>query len=165
MAWNNNYAFKILADMPTKLSAKNLEFLQSEIDKDKLAASIEMNRDLCGAYAPFCAFCDKKIKYPCAVALVRYKQKDGLQLEIAAAEDESLSADTPAESENKELLGEITDVSNENTQNCEEKRVTEEKESDIPADGIKSANVEAAEEVKPQTVKKRIRIAIAKRKH
>lgn len=165
MAWNNNYAFKILADMPTKLSAKNLEFLQSEIDKDKLAASIEMNRDLCGAYAPFCAFCDKKIKYPCAVALVRYKQKDGLQLEIAVAEDESLSADTPVENESKDVSGEITDVPSENTQNCEEKRVAEEKEGDIPADGVKSANGEAAEEEKPQTVKKRIRIAIAKRKH
>ena len=88
MSWNNNYAFKILADMPTKLTAKNLELLQSEIDRDKLAASIERNCDLCGVYAPFCAFCDKKSKYPCAFALIKYKQTDGLQLEIVATEDE-----------------------------------------------------------------------------
>lgn len=144
MAWNNAYAFKVLADMPTKLNAKNLEFLQSEIDKDKLATSIEMNRDLCGDYAPFCAFCDKKIKYPCAVALIKCKQAEGLQLEIAVTEDE-LPPD------GREQTEEAVEAAKAETVKV--------------AESGENTELLAEEEPVKEKNQKKIRIAIAKRKH
>lgn len=149
MAWNNSYALKILADMPTNLSAKNLELLQSEIDKDKLATSIEMNRDLCGDYAPFCVFCNKKSAYPCAVALVKCKQAEGLQLEIAVSDGEAAAPDVqtakPEEAE-AETVGNAVDEA-----------------ANVPAGG--GPENTGGEEPKAETASGRIRIAVAKRKH
>ncbi len=156
MAWNNNYAFKILADMPTRLNSKNLEYLQSEIDKDKLATSIEMNRDLCGAYAPFCAFCDKSEKFPCAVALIKYKQTDGLQFEIAVAEEE-----IPAAESGEEAI----DAPVSEAEKSEEKPSTGFDGVVAPVVEEPAVAAENAEQPVPPPVKKKIRIAIAKRKH
>lgn len=168
----NNSVLKILADMPTKLSAKNLEVLQSVIDKDKLAYSIEMNRDMCGEYAPFCSFCDKTITYPCAAAFVKFKQSEGLQLEIAVSKDENAVEGNTLNN----TSGNVTEVRSENEENMKEftkpqseAEIIVSKTSDLQSDkNLITEETSREEEAKPEEnikVKNRIRIAVAKRKN
>ena len=126
--WNSEAPLKLLISMPSYLTLENLKNIQKIIDDDKFINSKQYHRDLCGLYAPFCENCDKKVIYPCAVAYVKMKQAEGMEVEIAVALDEP-------EEEVEEVV--------------EEPQVIEE-----PV-------VETAE--KPAS--KRIRIAIAKRKH
>lgn len=87
--WNSEAPLKLLQSMPAVLNLENLRVIQEKIDEDKYIHSQQLKRDLCGEYAPFCEFCDKSIyKYPCAVAYVRMKQLEGMQVEIAIAEEE-----------------------------------------------------------------------------
>lgn len=171
MAYTSN-AFKVLADMPTKLSKKNLEVLQAEIDKEKLAYSIEMNRDLCGDYAPFCSCCEKNSPYPCALALIKYKQADGVYFEIAAADDSEAGDDVPDVSE---AITAETDSETDSPAQDINDTVTEEVKTEslsfVPEGELKvgEENAESAEnaEPAPEPVKEKkvIRIAVAKRKH
>ncbi len=121
--WDSNAPLELLKEMPAQLSKDNLQKIQLVIDKDKYICSSELQRDLCGEYAPFCEFCDKNITYPCAVAYVKMKQIDGMNIEIAA----------------------------ENAEN----------EVQPEADSCETAAEEEVVEVQP---KKRIRIAIAKKR-
>ena len=41
--------------------------LQVRLDQQKWIDSVNNNRDMCGAY-DYCAFCDKKVDFPCATA-------------------------------------------------------------------------------------------------
>lgn len=89
MNWNSNAPMELLSRMPHKLSKSNLEAIQKVIDNDKDLCSIMLERDLCGEYAPFCVLCDKSMRTPCAVAYIRMKQAEGIQLEIAVSEENS----------------------------------------------------------------------------
>lgn len=88
MEWNSNAPMELLAQMPARLSKSNLEAIQAVIDNDKHICGTIIGRDLCGNYAPFCSLCDKSINLPCAVAYIRMRQAEGIQLEIAPASDE-----------------------------------------------------------------------------
>lgn len=87
--WNSEAPLKLLMSLPAQLNIENLKKIQKVIDEDKFINSRKLCRDLCGEYAPFCDGCDKGIvKYPCAVAYVKMKQAEGLEIEIAATDDE-----------------------------------------------------------------------------
>lgn len=84
--WNSDAPMELLSDMPHQLNQANLERIQEVIDVDKYRNSFDLGRDLCGEYAPFCnGFCDKSLACPCAVAFVKMKQAEGMEVEIAAA--------------------------------------------------------------------------------
>lgn len=93
--WNSEAPLELLSGMPRQLNRANLERLQEVIDVDKYRNSFELGRDLCGEYAPFCALCDREESYPCAVAYIKMKQSEGMEVEIAAAEPEP-ATETPA---------------------------------------------------------------------
>ncbi|MCI9560944.1 MAG: hypothetical protein HFK03_00490 [Clostridia bacterium] len=103
--WNSEAPLKLLQSMPAQLNIQNLKNIQQTIDVDKFENSKRLNRDLCGEYAPFCSMCDKWVKYPCAVAYVKMKQAEGMQVEIAASA--YLPAD--AEVEEEDAVEEKTD--------------------------------------------------------
>lgn len=105
--WNSEAPLKLLKSMPAELNIQNLKNIQQTIDVDKFENSQKMCRDLCGDYAPFCAMCDKWVKYPCAVAYVKMKQAEGMQVEIAAAA--YLPADAVVEDEPEEIPAEKID--------------------------------------------------------
>ena len=95
--WNSEAPLKLLQSLPAKLDIESLRIIQKVIDDDKYINSKIRDRDLCGQYAPFCAnYCDKGIiKYPCAVAYVKMKQAEGMQVEIAATEEELAVEEEP----------------------------------------------------------------------
>ncbi len=80
--WNENAPLELLKDMPKTLSDENLIALQEVIDKDKYINSCQLGRDLCGSYAPFCENCNKYVKYPCAVAYVKMKIAEGMEIDV-----------------------------------------------------------------------------------
>lgn len=95
--WDMTAPLKLLESMPAKLTAENLKTVQAVIDVDKYKNSAERNADLCGEYAPFCALCDKQGSYPCAVAFVKMKQSEGMEIEIADQSPEPEVAEEAAE--------------------------------------------------------------------
>ncbi len=96
--WNSEAPLKLLMSLPAQLDIESLKAIQQVIDDDKYINSEILNNDLCGSYAPFCQNCDKGIlKYPCAVAYVKMKQAEGVQVEIAATEEELAVEETPVE--------------------------------------------------------------------
>ncbi len=96
--WNSQAPLNLLLSMPSTLSKENLINLQAVIDVDKMLNSQKLQRDLCGEYAPFCDFCDKKLPYPCAHAYVKMKQSEGLDVEI---DQNAFVEVTPAKTEEK----------------------------------------------------------------
>lgn len=95
--WNSEAPLKLLMSMPSHLTLENLKNVQQIIDEDKFLNSKKFNRDLCGKYAPFCEICDKSVKYPCAVAYIKMKQAEGLEveMEVAAVDDEPVVEEKP----------------------------------------------------------------------
>ena len=146
--WNSEAPLKLLESMPAELDIHNLKNIQQTIDVDKYINSYQRKRDLCGEYAPFCKNCDKWVKYPCAVAYVKMKQAEGMQVEIAASA--YLPADAEVEDEPEEPVEELSEVEEE-----PEEQIEEIQEMDEP---------EVVEESAFEH-KKYIRIAIAKRKY
>ncbi len=90
--WNEDRPLELLKNMPHVLTAENLAQIQQVIDNDKFLNSKRLRGDLCGRYAPFCKNCDKTVNKPCAVAYVRMKIKEGLQVQM-----EDIPAETPEE--------------------------------------------------------------------
>ena len=88
--WNENGTLELLQSMPKVLSAKNLSDIQQVIDNDKFVNSDKLRAEHCDTYAPFCKNCDKTVEKPCAVAYVRTKIQDGMEVEM-----EGISADVP----------------------------------------------------------------------
>ena len=78
--WNENGALELLQSMPHVLTKKDLAELQQVIDNDKFLNSLKPRDELCGNYAPFCKNCDKTEESPCAVAYVRMKIKEGMEV-------------------------------------------------------------------------------------
>lgn len=99
--WNSQAPLQLLLSMPNTLNKENLINLQKVIDVDKIINSQRLKRDLCGEYAPFCDFCNKKLPYPCAQAYVKMKQSEGLDVEV----EEQLSVE---EEPAKEVTAETT---------------------------------------------------------
>lgn len=80
--WNEKGPLELLKNMPQVLSAQNLAQIQQVIDNDKFLNSQKLRGDLCGRYAPFCKNCDKTVPKPCAVAYVRMKIKEGMEVQM-----------------------------------------------------------------------------------
>ncbi|MDE7082704.1 MAG: hypothetical protein K2O89_03265 [Clostridia bacterium] len=133
--WNSQEPLKLLLSMPTHLTSENVQNLQAVIDVDKIVNSQRLKRDLCGEYAPFCDFCDKTVRFPCAHAYVKMKHAEGLDVEVPEDVYNSLKLES-------EVVAEVATA---------EEEVAEETEE-----------VEEVEEVVEEP-KKRIRIAIAKK--
>ena len=53
----------------------NKKEIQNDLDIKKWLESEIVNRDLCGTY-PFCEFCDKSLKFPCAEAYDEYLKEN-----------------------------------------------------------------------------------------
>ncbi|MDE7167693.1 MAG: hypothetical protein K2O28_02450 [Clostridia bacterium] len=132
--WNSQEPLKLLLSMPTQLTRENVENLQAVIDVDKIINSQKYKRDLCGEYAPFCDYCDKSVRFPCAHAYVKMKKAEGLDVEVPEEVYNSLKIEA-------EVVEEAAPVEDE---------VVEEE-------------VEEAVEVVEEAPKKRIRIAVAKK--
>ena len=96
--WNSQAPLQLLLSMPRTLNKENLINLQQVIDVDKIINSQRLKRDLCGEYAPFCDFCNKKLQYPCAQAYVKMKQSEGLDVEV----EEQLTVEIEPVAETKE---------------------------------------------------------------
>ena len=80
--WDENKVLDLLKDMPQVLSDDNLFDIQKLIDDNKYWNSQKLKHDLCGIYAPFCKICDKTVLTPCAVAYIRMKIAEGMQLKM-----------------------------------------------------------------------------------
>ncbi len=96
--WNENGPLELLKELPQVLTADNLAQIQKVIDDDKYINSKVLDGDLCGQYAPFCHNCDKSVDNPCAVAYVRMKIKEGMDVQmqdIASEVPEVEYADKP----------------------------------------------------------------------
>ena len=87
--WNEKGPLTLLQNMPHVLTAENLAQIQQVIDNDKFLNSKKLRGDLCGRYAPFCKNCDKTVPKPCAVAYVRMKIKEGLEVQMEDIPDET----------------------------------------------------------------------------
>ncbi len=176
MNWNSKAPMELLSHMPPKLSKDNLKAIQAVIDNDKLICSTMLKRDLCGSYAPFCALCDRSMSTPCAVAYLRMKQAEGIQLEIAVSDEENEAQEVAVPQAIEEAPAEI--VAEQNLESvvdegdvieAEEQQPAEEPVSAEPEAPVVVSEYEAVETVKepeeePVTPKRTIRIAIAKRK-
>lgn len=80
--WNENAPMELLKGMPEVINEANLARIQSTIDIDKIINSTDYGYDLCGTYAPFCKNCDKEGQYPCAMAYIRMKQAEGMNVKL-----------------------------------------------------------------------------------
>lgn len=147
MNWDSNAPLELLENMPATLNEDNLKLIQETIDKDKYVCSVALGRDLCGEYAPFCDTCNKRKKYPCAVAYIKMKQLEGVYVEIAP------SADIEATQSGEEEGGE-----NVQPESAETGEATVE-----ATDNAETVGSEA-EEIPPAKPKRIIRIATARRK-
>ncbi len=78
--WNEQAPLELLKNMPKNLNEDNLAQIQEVIDVDKYENSWNLNRDLCGEYAPFCNGCDKWVLHPCARAYVQMMQREGMDV-------------------------------------------------------------------------------------
>lgn len=99
--WDENKTLEVLKDMPTVLSDENLFAIQKVIDDDKYWNSKKLKQDLCGIYAPFCKMCDKSVLTPCAVAYVRMKIAEGMQLQME---------NVPTEIDESEIIAPVPEV-------------------------------------------------------
>ena len=97
--WDENKVLELLKGMPHVLTYENLCDIQKLIDDNKFWNSRELKMDLCGVYAPFCKNCDKTVLTPCAVAYVRMKIAEGMQIEMenVSSQPEQTVAEKPVE--------------------------------------------------------------------
>lgn len=140
--WDENAPLELLKEMPKVLTIDNLSKIQEVIDKDKYLNSLQLGGDLCGKYSPFCDWCDKTVKYPCAVAYVKMMQQEGMDVEIGEMPYVEPVAAVAAEEKAEEPYEEPAV-----TEEIEQEPVAEQEE---PAPAKSSGN--------------RIRIAIARKK-
>ena len=88
--WNEKGSLELLQGMPKVLTEKDLADLQQVIDNEKFVNSQKLREEHCDTYAPFCKYCDKSVESPCAVAYVRTKIKEGMEVEM-----EGISSEVP----------------------------------------------------------------------
>ncbi|MCM1438044.1 MAG: hypothetical protein NC131_02370 [Roseburia sp.] len=93
--WNEEGPLELLKNLPNVLTAENLAQIQQVIDNDKFLNSQKLRADLCGKYAPFCKNCDKSVAKPCAVAYVRMKIKQGMEVQMEDIPDEAPEETAP----------------------------------------------------------------------
>lgn len=141
--WDSNSPLQLLNTMPKKLTKENLQRLQLVIDADKYKNSLLSGFDLCGMYAPFCRGCKKTSIYPCAVAYINMLKAGGMDIEIDAK---------PVEA--------VEEVQEEVAATAEPEVIVaaEVKPEPLPTE-VKPAEVRAE-----SPVKRKIRIAVARRK-
>lgn len=162
--WDSNSPLQLLNTMPKKLSKENLEKLQLVIEADKYKNSLINGFDLCGMYAPFCRDCKKTSIYPCAIAYINMMKAGGADIEIDAkpvVSDVQSANAGELEAVQPEPLREVPVVSEGPA--LEAVHPAEERIEEIAV-----AEEVRVEEVKPEVpaehVKKKIRIAFARRK-
>jgi hypothetical protein len=90
--WNNEENLRVLDRMPEELNDENLATMQKVFDIDKFKSSVAENRDLCGAYAPFCNGCDKTGNYPCAASYVKMRTSEGAKISVVETEEKPVVA-------------------------------------------------------------------------
>ncbi len=125
--WNSQEPLKLLLSMPAQLTRENIENLQAVIDVDKIINSQKFKRDLCGEYAPFCDYCDKSVRFPCAHAYVKMKQSEGLDVEVPEEVYNSLKIE-------QEAVEEVAPA-----EETETEEVNEEEEEEAPKKRIRIA--------------------------
>ena len=157
--WDSNSPLKLLNTMPRKLTKENLEKLQLVIDADKYKNSLISGFDLCGMYAPFCRDCKKTSIYPCAIAYINLMKASGMDIEIDA---QPVEPSEPHSFEVKEPVEEEPEVVEEVSVEAEEEVAVSEPEEPVEVEEPVVAPKEEVVQEKP--VKRRIRIAIARRK-
>ena len=128
--WNSQEPLKLLLSMPAQLTRENIENLQAVIDVDKIINSQKFKRDLCGEYAPFCDYCDKSVRFPCAHAYVKMKQSEGLDVEVPEEvynslkiEQEAVEEVAPAEETETEEVNEEEEAPKKRIRNDVEKKI------------------------------------------
>ena len=89
--WDSSTPLEILKSMPKVLENEHLEKLELLLEADKYKNQLLSGTDLCGTYAPICEGCDKEKKYPCAVAYVNYLKEQGMDIDIATEEEETVT--------------------------------------------------------------------------
>ena len=85
--WDSNSPLQLLNSMPEKLEEEHLNKLQLLFEADKYKNQLISGVDLCGSYAPFCAGCNKDVKYPCAAAYVNAMKAEGMNIEMVSDAD------------------------------------------------------------------------------
>lgn len=155
--WDSNSPMQLLQSMPKKLTKENLEKLQLVLDADKYKNSLVSGFDLCGMYAPFCRGCQKTSIYPCAIAYVNMMRVNGMDVEIDARP--VLAQDNIAVEEQQPVAEPEVRVEESVISEPEELPVAEE----LP-EPVTEAPVCAAEQPVVSTEKRKIRIAVARKK-
>lgn len=155
--WDSNSPMQLLQSMPKKLTKENLEKLQLVLDADKYKNSLVSGFDLCGMYAPFCRGCQKTSIYPCAIAYVNMMRANGMDVEIDARP--VLAQDNIAVEEQQPVAEPEVRVEESVISEPEELPVAEE----LP-EPVTEAPVCAAEQPVVSTEKRKIRIAVARKK-
>ena len=123
--WDNSTPLELLKTMPKVLENEHLEKLNRLLEADKYKNQLLSGTDLCGKYAPICEGCDKEKKYPCAVAYVNYLKEQGMDIDIATDEAESVEND--AESITAEAENITEEKSDEQSTETDKESVAEEK--------------------------------------
>ena len=107
--WDSSTPLEILKSMPKVLEKEHLEKLELLLEADKYKNQILSGTDLCGTYAPICEGCDKEKQYPCAVAYVNYLKEQGMDIDIATEEEESVAEEVETVTEEEETVTEETE--------------------------------------------------------
>lgn len=168
--WDSNSPLQLLKTMPKKLSKENLEKLQLLIDADKYKNSLISGFDLCGMYAPFCRDCKKTSIYPCAIAYINMIRAGGADIEIdakpVASAEQSVSVNKPEVQ--PELVEEVAVDSETPVQEADYPVEEKVEEIAVAEEEVITEEPQPIEEVQPEVlakpVKKKIRIAFARRK-
>ena len=161
--WDSNAPLQLLKSMPKKLSKENLEKIQMVIDADKYKNSLISGFDLCGMYAPFCRGCKKTSIYPCAVAYINMKKSEGMDVEIDAKPVIGIEKTMPEPVLNAERVEDEVAVS---AVVYKEKPAVErvaESES-VQQETVKIEKVVQLDNLSRTSVKRKIRIAVARKK-
>ncbi len=159
--WDENKVTELLKDMPQSLTDENLMKIQKLIDDNKYWSSQELNKDLCGSYAPFCRICDKSVLTPCAVAYVRMKIAAGGQLEMQGVTSEVENAEALKSALEEYALSaseESADQAEEKPAETEEESVGDDaepvsaEEPEEKVDDVEEEPAEESEQVEEETV-------------
>ena len=160
--WDNNSPLQLLNSMPRELTKENLEKLQLIIDADKYKNSLISGFDVCGTYAPFCNNCNKSNVYPCATAYINMMRESGMDVEIGEQPVETIpqTVSEPTDTADK-AIDEVEYTFNDDSWGAE--NIVSENMEETPAVTEDVTNEESLN-IEEEPLKRKIRIAIARRK-
>lgn len=188
--WDSNALSQLLASMPSNLGEEEFKKIQMLIDADKNKNNLLSGFDLCemNMYAPFCKGCTRTSIYPCAISYLNFLQSGGINGEAeeqpVVAEQETAVSEAQSEQSASESVEEVAYAEEVEAPMPEnEEAVIEEATVSVPYYGdteqlvaveqapqaeIYSAQpaneVAAASESSQTPVKRKIRIAVARKR-